>query len=95
MLAQQQAAAAELTRLKADFEAAQKKEEELRHGLESAKDEATRAKLEAELSKAKQDTESARGRARGGGSVGGGAKPGGGAAKPCNCPPGDPLCSCL
>ena len=28
-------------------------------------------------------------------SGGGAAKQGGGAAKPCNCPPGDPLCSCL
>jgi colicin import membrane protein len=96
LLAEQQRSAAELARLKSDFDAAQKKEEELRHTLESAKDEATRAKIEAELAKAKQDTETARGRVgtpRAGG--GGASKPAGGAAKPCNCPPGDPLCSCL
>ena len=39
----------------------------------------------------KKQASAAVGRAGGGG----GAKPAGGGAKPCNCPPGDPLCSCL
>ncbi|HEV8248212.1 MAG TPA: VIT domain-containing protein, partial [Polyangiaceae bacterium] len=52
----------------------------------AAKDEATRAELQAQLEQAKSGA-SAR-------SAGGGAKPGGG-GKPCNCPPGDPLCSCV
>jgi colicin import membrane protein len=87
------AAEAEAKRLKDTFDAAQKREEELKSSLASAKDEATRAKLEAELSKATEQKKQAGAAIRGGG--GGGAKPSSGAAKPCNCPPGDPLCSCL
>ena len=86
------AAEAESKRLKDTFDAAQKREEELRSTLASAKDEATRAKLEAELSKATEQKKQAGAAMRGGG---GGSKAGGGAPKPCNCPPGDPLCSCL
>jgi len=52
-------------------------------------------RIEQELAKAKQQRERAAGAMRGGG--GGGKKEGGGSApaKPCNCTPGDPLCSCL
>jgi colicin import membrane protein len=88
------AAEAESKRLKNEFETAQKREEDLRSSLASAKDDATRAKLEAELSKATEQKAKAGAAMRGGG---GAAAPrgGGGAAKPCNCPPGDPLCSCF
>jgi len=87
----------QLQALKSQFEDAQKHQEELERQRDSAKDEATRARLEAELSKAKQDTAAVR--ASVGAAVqratGGGSKPSGGAPKPCNCPPGDPLCNCL
>ena len=49
-----------------------------------------RAKLEAQLKEAEAKTRAAQSRVRGGG-----ARPSGGGSKPCNCPPGDPLCSCL
>lgn len=85
---------AELSGLKRQFEEAAKKEEELRKNLASAKDEAERARIEAQLAKAKKDRESA-GQALGArGGPAGPAKTGGPKA-PCNCPPGDPLCSCL
>lgn len=92
LLAQQRESEQQLARLKAEFDAAQEKQDELRRSLESAKDEATRAQLEAELAKARKETERARG------AVGGGPRPAAKpkkAAKPCDCPPGDPLCSCL
>ena len=57
-------------------------------------DEATRARLEAELSKAKKDVQAAGAAVQRTGG-GGAAKPGGGASKPCACTAGDPLCSCL
>jgi colicin import membrane protein len=85
-------AEAESKRLKNTFDEAQKREEELRHSLDSAKDEATRAKLEAELSKATEQKKQAGAAMR---STASGASKPAGAAKPCNCPPGDPLCSCL
>jgi colicin import membrane protein len=89
---QQQIRAAEdeKKRYQTIVDSAQKREEALRDSLASAKDEATRAKLEAELKKATDEKTQAQRAVR---SV---PKPGGGgAAKPCNCPPGDPLCSCL
>jgi colicin import membrane protein len=82
---------AQLARLKSDFEDAQKKESTLQASLASAKDDAEKARLKAELEKAQEQTRRAGAAVRGGG---GGPKPGGG-SKPCNCPPGDPLCSCL
>jgi colicin import membrane protein len=89
------AAEAESKRLKDTFDEAQKREEELKSSLASAKDEATRAKLEAELSKATEQKKQA-GAAMQGGGGGGRPRPTGGGAKPaCNCQPGDPLCSCL
>jgi len=90
------AAEAESKRLKDTFDEAQKREEELKSSLASAKDEATRAKLEAELSKATEQKKQAGAAIQAGG--GGGGRPkaaSGGAAKPCNCQPGDPLCSCF
>ncbi len=54
--------------------------------------EAERAKIEAQLAKAKKESEDARSKL--GGARPAGDKPSGG-SKPCNCPPGDPLCSCL
>ncbi|HEU5075705.1 MAG TPA: hypothetical protein VFU02_16040 [Polyangiaceae bacterium] len=80
--------------MKREFETARKKEEELRRSLEGAKDEAERARIEAKLAAAAKEKEAA-GKAYTGG---GGVRPkpaakSGGA--PCNCPPGDPLCSCL
>jgi colicin import membrane protein len=95
--AEAQRFSAELERLKAQADEAAKKEEELKSSLASAKDEASRARIEAELAKAKKEAEAAQGqvRVRASSGSGGGSKPSGGSAKPCNCPPGDPLCSCL
>lgn len=72
-----------LRRLQAAFDMANRKELELQASLANAKDEATRAKLQAELEAQKKVTASARGAIRGGGD-----KP----AKKSNCSPGDPLC---
>jgi len=83
----------ELKKLKADDAAEKQKMEELSSALGSAKDDATRAQLEAQLAKQKEKVQKAGAALRGGG--GGGKPAGGGAPKPCNCPPGDPLCSCL
>ena len=87
----------ELKRLKGDFESAQKKQEELQESLSSAKDEATRQKLQAELAQAKADTEKKQTAVRGGGSSSGSSS---GASKPkksssSNCAPGDPMCGDL
>lgn len=88
--AQRKATEEELARLKRDFEDAAKKEEALKKNLASAKDEAERAKIEAQLAKAKKEKESA-GRALSHSTSGGGSKPAsGGGSKPCNCPPAIP-----
>jgi colicin import membrane protein len=85
----------ELKRLKADFESAQKKQEELQESLSSAKDEATKQKIQAELAQAKADTENKQKAVRGGGS-GGGPKPSGTKkSSSSNCAPGDPMCGDL
>jgi uncharacterized protein YlxW (UPF0749 family) len=77
-----------LRRLQSEFEMAARKEQELQASLANAKDEATRAKLQAELEAQKKATAAARGAVKVGGS-GGGSKP----PKPGrNCSPGDPLC---
>jgi colicin import membrane protein len=70
-----------------------KKVDSLMAQLSSASDEATRLKLQKQLEEERAKTERIR-------TSGGGAKPSGGgntgaASKPCNCTPGDPLCSCL
>jgi colicin import membrane protein len=96
LAAEQVRAAQELAKIKADFEAAQKAQEDLQGELASAKDEATKRELEAKLAAAKAETEAKSKAVR----SSGGSRPssGGGSRKPakdCNCPPGDPLCSCL
>lgn len=86
----------ELKALKRQHEEASARAADLEAKLSSAKDDAEKAKLRAELEDAKKDVDRA-GRAatrRAGGSSGGSRAPSGG-AKPCSCPPGDPLCSCL
>jgi colicin import membrane protein len=77
----------------------QEKESELKSALNNAKDEADRARIQQELTKAQEQTAVARRslHAVGGGSTSSGSS---GASKPaskpaCNCTPGDPLCSCL
>jgi colicin import membrane protein len=92
LAAQAQEAKDELDRLKRESEEKEKKVSELKRQFDSAKDEAERAKIEAQLAKAKKESEDARSRLTGGRPAGDGpSKP----SKPCNCPPGDPLCSCL
>jgi len=76
-----------LRRLQSDFDMANRKESELQASLANAKDEATRAKLQAELEAQKKATAAVGKAIRGGGSSGA-AKPKAGK----NCSPGDPLC---
>lgn len=76
-----------LQRLQREFEMASRKEQELSRSLASAKDEAERTRLQAELDKAKKDKDKAGGGIRPGG---GGPKPAGAAKAACN--PNDPLC---
>lgn len=76
-------------KLAADLKEQQTKIDSLLSQLSSAKDEATRLALQKQLEEEKEKQKKLSG-------GGGGAKPaGGGAGKPCNCTPGDPLCSCL
>jgi colicin import membrane protein len=74
-----------LRRLQSEFDMANRKEQELQASLANAKDEATRAKLQAELDAQKKATQAVRGAIKGGGE-GKKTKSGG------NCSPGDPLC---
>ncbi len=74
-----------LRRLQSEFDLANRKEQELQASLANAKDEATRAKLQAELEQQRQKTQAV-GRGLRGGSSGDSAKP------KKNCAPGDPLC---
>lgn len=76
-----------LERLQREFEMASRKEQELSRSLASAKDDAERVRLQAELEKAKKEKAQAGGGIRGGGS----AQKSGGAAKAA-CNPNDPLC---
>lgn len=95
LLEEQRRAKEQLEALRGEFQAAQKKEADLQANLRAAKDEAERERLKRELEQAKKERQAAGAAVR----TGGGAKPksgSGGAPKPsCNCPPGDPLCSCL
>ncbi len=93
--AQQAETQKQLAALKAQYDEAQNHQAELERQRDSAKDEATRARLEAELSKAKQDTAKASAAVQQGGAVAAPRPKPAGGAKPCSCPPGDPLCSCL
>ncbi|WP_437492918.1 hypothetical protein WME75_19240 [Sorangium sp. So ce1014] len=83
-------------RLEAQFKESESKMSGLRDQLSSAKDEATRLALQKQLEAEQQKQEQLR---RGGGSgrpaAGGQPASGGGTKAPCNCAPGDPLCSCL
>lgn len=94
-LAEQQRVEAEQKRLMAVLQDAQKKQEELEGALANAKDEATRAALEAQLAQAKADTEK---KAQ---ATGGHYSPPSHAASPpkhtksSNCAPGDPMCGDL
>ncbi len=74
-----------LRRVQNEFDLAKSKEQELQGSLANAKDEATRAKLQAELEQQHQKTQAVGRSLKGGGS---GDKP----AKKSNCSPGDPLC---
>jgi len=70
------------------------KEDQLKQALNSAPDEASRAKLQAELSKVLEERQRRDGSVR---HVAGAMRmpPVQGRNGPCKCPPGDPLCSCL
>ena len=86
-LAQRKEMEEKIARMQREFEAAAKKEQELTRSLASAKDDAERARLQAELEKAQKATSAAKGAIRGGG---GGAKPAKAGGKSCD--PNDPLC---
>lgn len=77
-----------LERLQREFDLASKKEAELQRNLASAKDEAEKIRLQAELDETKKKKERAGVGVRGGGAP---AQKPGGAAKPA-CNPNDPLC---
>ncbi len=82
-------------RLEAQFKESEGKMAGLRDQLATAKDEATRLALQKQLEAEQQKQEQLR---RGGGgrpAAGGAPASGGGTKAPCNCAPGDPLCSCL
>ena len=74
-------------KLEQEIEAQRKKEQELQSRLASAKDDATRAEVQRQLDAERAKTDTIRRQGPGKGP----ANP----AKPCNCAPGDPLCSCL
>ena len=88
--------AEEKSRLEGMVKKAEEKEADLQAALNSAKDEAERARIQAELKKAQENAANARKCIRNMPAAAAGAtKP---ASKPkpaCNCPPGDPLCSCF
>ncbi len=97
---------AQAAALQAQIDDSNAKEARLKAELENTKDPekiaALQAQLDAEktrlqeLETQKQSGKPAAGAVyRGGGGGGGGSKPAGGSGKPCNCTPGDPLCSCL
>jgi len=77
---------AKLVALKGRFDAALSRIAELQAELSQASDPDAKARIESELAKVKEEKAAIATEMRGG-------KPSSG--KPCNCPPGDPLCSCL
>jgi colicin import membrane protein len=99
------AAKAQAAQLQGKIDDAEAQRSKLQHELESTKDPEQIAALQAQLKEQQEklqqlNQQSNKPRAASGG--GGGApaaKPagggGGGGGKPCNCTPGDPLCSCL
>ena len=93
--AQQQALEDEKKKLEANAKEQAQKIDNLLTSLSSAKDEATRLALQKQLEeeRAKQDALKKGGGGSGRPASGGGTS--GGSKAPCNCSPGDPLCSCL
>jgi len=75
-----------LRRLQNEFDTAQRREQDLQASLANAKDEATRAKLQAELEQQRAHTQAVGRAVRSGGSSDAPKK------KASNCSPGDPLC---
>lgn len=84
--------AEEMEKLKKQLEAQDQKVAGLLDMLSRAEDEATKAKLRAELADAQKELRATRGAISSGGS---GKKPGGPARPACTCVEGDPMCSCL
>jgi len=105
------AAEAQLRALQDEKDKADQEQARLKAELENTKDPEKIAALQAELAAQQTklqslNTQIAQNKGGGGGGGGGGVRPAGGGggggaskpagpAKPCNCTPGDPLCSCL
>ncbi len=95
--ARAQAAEQEKDRLEDAVKQSEQKEADLKSALNNAKDEADRARIQAELQKAQETTKAAQKGLRSAGSSSSGSS-GSSSPKPkaaCNCTPGDPLCSCF
>jgi colicin import membrane protein len=104
-----QMAEAQLRSLQDEKDKADQEQARLKAQLENTKDPEQIAQLQAQLAEQQQKVQSLNTQisqkgstpaVRGGGGGGGGgssgaSKPAGGSGKPCNCTPGDPLCSCL
>jgi colicin import membrane protein len=98
---------AQAAQLQSQIDDSNAKEARLKAELENTKDPEKIAALQSQLDAEKQRLQELeqqkqnRGgggggyRAPAGGGGGGASKPAGGSGKPCNCTPGDPLCSCL
>jgi colicin import membrane protein len=91
VVAQQLQRDEEVKRLTKQLEDQQTKVGELMQQLASAQDDKTRAELKQKLAEAQKQQQGLVQRAAGGGPRPAGDKP----KPPCNCQPGDPLCSCL
>jgi colicin import membrane protein len=102
-------AEAQVRAMQDEKDKAEAEQARLKAQLENTKDPEQIAQLQAQLAEQQQKVQSLntqisqKGTAPtrpaygggGGGGGGGGSKPAGGSGKPCNCTPGDPLCSCL
>ena len=98
---------AQAAQLQSQIDDAKAKEDKLNAELENTKDPEKIAQLQNQLAQLEQQKQQLQQQQQnptkkpayggGGGGGGGGSKPagGGGGGKPCNCTPGDPLCSCL
>jgi colicin import membrane protein len=86
-IAQQKETEERLRRLQNDFDTAARREQELQASLANSKDEATRAKLQAELEQQRQRTQAAGKAVKSGAGSDSAPK-----KKASNCAPGDPLC---
>jgi colicin import membrane protein len=103
------AAKAQTAQLQGKIDEAEAQRQKLQRDLENTKDPEQIAALQAQLKEQQDKLQqlnqqgTAKPKPAGGGGGGGGGAPaakpagggGGGASKPCNCTPGDPLCSCL